>query len=589
MTPEDVRGAVTLGEVRLAVGVAAGRQKGSLLIKNARLLNVFTLQVERTHVLVAGRLIAGVGEGYAEADAEEVIDLAGRYLVPGLIDGHVHIESSLVTPSAYAQGVLPRGVTGVVCDPHEIGNVAGVPGIEWLLARSQGLPLDVWVTVPSCVPSTKLETAGATLGLAEIDRLLEHPAVVGVAEIMSFPAVIEGDEENLAKALLAEQHRKASEGHAPGVGGKLLQAYLAAGIGSDHESTTLEEGLEKLRAGTFLMVREGSVTRNLDALLPLVTLEHADRIGFVTDDRLPHDLLDEGGVDCLVRRAIGAGVDPVLAVRCGSYATARHYALPRRGAVAPGYFADLVVIDDLEAFRAETVFKDGEKVAEGGVLTREVKPNRVDDTPVLKTVTLPTLEPDALKLRVPGGKVRCIKPVPEQVLTEVLELEPTLAGGQVVPDAARDLAKLVCFERHGKNGNVAVALVTGFGLQRGALASTVGHDHHNLLAVGMDDDDILTAARRLEALGGGFVVVESGEVLAELPLEIAGLITQKPLEEVRRKLDELEAAAAGLGVDIPSPFMTLSFLGLAVIPELRLTDMGLVDVNASELVPLALG
>jgi adenine deaminase len=589
VTPEAVRGAVTLAEARAAVEVAAGRAKGSFLFKHVQLLNVFTLQIERTHVLLAGRLIAGVGEAYEDAEADVVLELEGRYLAPGLIDGHVHIESSLVTPSAYAQGVLPRGVTGVVCDPHEIGNVAGVAGIEWLLKRSEDLPLDVWVTVPSCVPSTKLETAGAVLGLKEIDRLLEHPAVVGVAEIMSFPAVIEGDEENLAKVLLAEQHRKTPEGHAPGVSGKALQAYLAAGIGSDHESTTLEEGLEKLRAGAFLMVREGSVTRNLDALLPLVRPEHADRIGFVTDDRLPHDLLDEGGVDCLVRRAIRAGVDPVLAVRCGSYSTARHYALPRRGAVAPGYFADLIVVGDLEAFRAEMVFKDGEKIAEGGVLTREVKPNRVDDTPVLKTVTLPALAPGALKLRAPKGKVRCIKPVPEQVLTEVVELEPTLVGGEVVPDVERDLAKLVCFERHGKNGNVAAALVTGFGLQRGALASTVGHDHHNLLAVGMNDDDILTAARRLEALGGGFVVVENGEVLAELALEIAGLMTQNPLEEVRRQLDELEAAAERLGARIPSPFMTLSFLGLAVIPELRLTDMGLVDVNASELVPLALG
>ncbi|MDZ7704418.1 MAG: adenine deaminase [Trueperaceae bacterium] len=588
MKPEDVKATVTLDEVRRAVAVAAGREAGSLLLKNATLLNVLTQDIDDTHVLLAGRLIAGVGPDYADAAADEVVDLGGKHLAPGLIDGHVHIESSLVTPGAYAAGVVPRGVTAVVCDPHEIGNVAGVPGIEWLLERSERLPLDVWVTVPSCVPSTPMETAGATLGLAEIAGVLAHRRVVGVAEIMSFPAVIAGDEENLAKALLAEQYGKTPEGHAPGVSGRDLQAYLASGIGSDHESTTLAEGQEKLRAGAFLMIREGSVTRNLDALLPLVKPETSDRIGFVTDDRLPGDVCDEGGVDFLVRRAIASGVAPALAVRCGSWSTARHYRLVRRGAVAPGYFADLAVVDDVANYHVSRVYKEGRLVAADGKLCVDIPEPQVDDTPVRNTVHLPELSAERFRLAAPAAPtVRCIRPVPYQVLTEEVRVTPTVVGGEVVADPTRDLAKLVCVERHGHSGDVGVGLVTGFGLQRGALASTVGHDHHNLLAVGVDDEDIRVACERLEHLEGGFVAVDRGEVLAELPLPFAGLLTDRPLKEVSDTLERLDAAARELGVTLPAPYMALSFLGLAVIPELRLTDQGLVDVRPGRLVSFA--
>lgn len=585
MTPWEAGGAVSLPEVQRAVAAAAGRQPGTLLLKNARVLNVFNLAVEETHVLVSGRLIAGVGDAYENAAADETLDLQGCHLAPGLIDGHVHIESSLVTPASYAQGVVPRGVTGVVCDPHEIGNVAGMPGINWLLDLSRNLPLDVWFTAPSCVPATSLETAGAEIGLTDIAELLAHPRVVGVAEIMSFPAVIAGDEQNLKKALLAERHGKTPEGHAPAVGGTELQAYLASGIASDHEATSEAEGREKLRHGAFLMVREGSVTRNFDALLPLLKLEHLDRIGFVTDDRLPHDLLDEGGVDFLVRRAIQAGVNPTLAVRFGSYNNARHYRLPRRGAVAPGFLADLIVLDDLAEFAAHAVFKEGVRVAEGGRLIAAQTAPVLDDAAVLDSVKLPRLDAATLKIDAPPhGLVRCIRPVPGQVLTRAQQVRPATLNGEVVADPAHDLAKLVCVERHGRNGKSSACLVTGFGLSRGALASTVGHDHHNLLAVGVTDDDIRAAAERLQSLGGGLVVVAGGSVLAELRLEYAGLVTASPLEQVRAGLDYLEAAARELGVTMPAPFMTLSFLGLAVIPELRLTDHGLVDVNTSRLV-----
>lgn len=582
--------AITTDEVRFAVDVAAGRRPATVVLEDARLLNVFDGRISRVCVAIAGRLIATVGSREDAPSAETTVDLHGAYLAPGLIDGHVHIESSLVTPAAYAEGVVPRGVTGVVCDPHELANVAGVPGVQWLLERSRDLPLDVWVTVPSSVPSTTMETAGAALGLREIEELLADPRVVGVAEIMSFPAVVAGDVTELGKVALAEAARKTAEGHAPGLSGRALQAYLASGIGSDHESTTLEEGREKLAAGMFLMVREGSVTRDLDALLPLVRPDYADRIGFVTDDRLPHDLLDEGGVDCLVRRAIQAGADPVYAVRCASYNIARHYGLRRRGAVAAGYLADLVVIDDLAAFRAHAVYKGGRRVAVDGRIEADGTGGGSaagSNAAVLDTVRLPRLGPADLRLEDPGGPVRVIRALPNQILTDALELRPSVEGGAVVADPSRDLLKLACVERHGRHGAVALGLVTGFGLQRGALASTVGHDHHNLLMVGADDEAMLTAAERLQELGGGFVAVHGGRVLAELPLEIAGLITDAPLADVRRSMRALDEAAVDLGATLPSPFMALSFLGLPVIPELRLTDRGLVDVLAGRIVSFA--
>ncbi|RDI96219.1 adenine deaminase [Meiothermus sp. QL-1] len=575
----------TLAELQYAVDVALGRRPGSLLLRNARLLNVFSLTVQPAHILLAGPLVAAVGEAYAEAQAEEVIDLEGRWVAPGLIDGHVHLESSLVTPAEYARGVVPRGVTGVVTDPHEIANVAGVAGIEWLMEASEGLPLEVYVTVPSSVPSTPLETSGARLGLAEMERLLAHPRVVGVAELMSFPAILAAEAGELEKVRLAERFRKSPEGHAPTLVGPALQGYLATGIASDHESTALEEGRAKLEAGCFLMVREGSTTRNLAALAPLFRPEHADRIGLVTDDRLPSDLIREGGVDFLVRKAIALGVDPVYAVRAGSYNVARHYGLRRRGAVAPGFQADLVVLEDLATFRAASVYQRGQRVAEGGRILVEL-PKAKPSAAVSHTVRLPPLALETLRIPARGGRVRVIRAIPHQVLTAEELVEPTLRDGEVVADPARDLAKLVCIERHGRAGRVGVGLVTAFGLQRGALACTVGHDHHNLMAVGVRDEDLLLAARRLEALGGGMVAVAEGEVLAELALPIAGLITDEPLEVVEARLQALEAAARALGVHLPEPYMVLSFLGLAVIPELRLTDHGLVDVRRGALVPL---
>lgn len=579
----------SLDELRRVVDVAAGRREADLVLRGGRVLNVFDGSWERADVAIAGPLVAAVG-ALDDVAAARVEDLSGATLAPGLIDGHVHVESSLVTPARYAAAVLPRGVTGAVCDPHEIANVAGVPGVRWLLAGTRDLPFDVWVTVPSCVPSSALETAGAELGVGEIDDLLADPWVVGVAELMSFPDVIAGAFDQLAKVAVAEAQRKTTEGHAPGLAGRALQAYLAAGVGSDHESVTLEEGRAKLRSGAFLMVREGSVSRDLDALMPLVDPVHADRIGFVTDDRLPNDLLDEGGVDVLVRRAIRAGVPPAYAVRCASWNTARHYRLPRRGAIAPGYVADLAVVDDVDAWRTDLVVRHGREVARAGRIAIALAEPGADDASVRATVRLPPLPAGALRPAAPGtagAQVRVIRPVPGQIVTEALTLVPTLRDGLVVADAERDLALLACVERHGRRGGVGTGLVAGLGLRRGALGSSVGHDHHNLMLAGMDEADMRLAAHRIAELGGGLVVVEDGRVLAELPLEVAGLVSSAPIEKVRADLDAVEAAARALGVTQSGVMMTLSFLGLAVIPSLRLTDLGLVDVVAARVVPFA--
>lgn len=575
----------SLEQLQLVVDTAMGREPGTLLLKNARLVNVLTLEVRETHVLLAGSLIAAIGPEYAQARAAQTVDLKGAYLAPGLIDGHLHIESSLVTPAEYARAVVPRGVTAIVADPHEIGNAAGVAGIEWMIGSSQGLPLEVWFCVPSSVPSTKLETSGACLGLAEIEHLLGHPSVVGVAELMSFPDILAASAFELEKVRLAEQYGKSPEGHAPTLMGQPLQAYLATGITSDHESTTLAEGRAKLEAGCFLMVREGSTTRNLEALVSLLSAAHGDRIGLVTDDRLPSDLLSEGGVDFLVRKAIALGADPLYAIRAASWNVALHYRLTRRGAIAPGYQADLVVLDDLNSFRAVAVYQAGREVAVQGQL-RVHLPKHPPSAAVSDTVRLPALSAKDFKISATEGLVRVMRAIPRQVLTVEERLEPTIQGGEIVADPRRDLAKLACLERYGKNGKIGKGLVTAFGLRQGALACTVGHDHHNLMVVGVSDLDMVVAAKRLEALGGGMVAVREGEILAELALPIAGLITDEPMQQVNMRLEALEQAAQSLGVTIPDPYMVLSFLGLAVIPELRLTDYGLVDVIKGELVSL---
>jgi adenine deaminase len=480
----------------------------------------------------------------------------------------------MTTPAEYARAVVPRGVTTVIADPHEIANVLGMAGIAYMLQASEGLPLDVFLTASSCVPATTLETAGARLGPDELAELLSHPRVIGLAEMMNFPGVVAGDPAELTKLDLAAKAGKVADGHAPLLIGPGLNAYLAAGIGSDHEASHVHEGREKLRRGAHLMIREGSAAKNLDALLPLLNPLTADRISFVTDDREPPDLIAEGGVDHLVRRALGAGTAPLLALRAGSLSTARYFGLEQRGAVAPGWLADLVVLEDLTHFRAAMVFKSGKLVAQDGELLEPLP--TVGDSTVRGTVHLPPLGQDSFAMPYQGGLVRAIGLVPGELLTRALSVEPAVQDGLVVADPARDLVKMAVIERHDKGGSIGLGLLAGLGLQRGALASTVGHDSHNLIVAGVLDSDMRLAAEIVAAAGGGFALVADGKVAAQLPLPLAGLMSDRPLAEVAAGLRHLEEAARGLGVGIRSPFMTLSFLALPVIPRLKLTDRGLV-------------
>ncbi|WP_324715534.1 adenine deaminase [Carboxydochorda subterranea] len=574
-------------EVRKAVAVAAGREAGSVMLRGVDVVNVFTGEILPGPVVFAGRLIAATGEQAARSQAREVVELPGGLVVPGFVDGHVHLESALVEPREYARAVVPRGVTAVVWDPHEWANVVGKVAFEAASASTRGLPLDVFLTASSSVPASPLETAGACLGAGDLDEALAMDGVVGLAELMNFPGVAAGDEQELRKIWMAERRGKVTDGHAPLLGGRALSAYVAAGVASDHESVSLEEAREKLRLGMMVFIREGSAARNLADLLPLVTPRTKDRFCLVTDDRHPHDLVREGGVDHAVRKAVALGLDLPTAVQMATLNPCRYFGLRRRGAVAPGYRADVVVLDPVD-LSARAVFKDGRMVAAHGRLLVEV--DAPTDPRLLHTVHLPPLSLERIRLpRVEAGAVRAIGLLPGQIVTRALAVEPPVVDAQVVAAPEQDLVKLVVIERHGRSGGIGVGLLQGLGLKRGALASTVAHDAHNLIVAGVSDDDILAAARAVARSGGGFAAVEGGRVLAELPLPVAGLMSQRPLPEVVEALDRLELAARNLGVQLAAPFMALSFMALSVIPELKLTDRGLVDASAGQVVSWAAG
>lgn len=562
------------------LAAARGDEPADLLLRGARLVNVLSGEVHPAEVAIAGGRIAGLGEGY---EAREVVDLDGRFVAPGLLDAHVHIESSLVTPSEFARAVVPRGVTTVVTDPHEIGNVLGLPGIRFMLEDSEEAPLDVLVNAPSCVPATHLETSGARLEAADLATLLGHPRVLGLAEVMNFPGVVAGQEDVLAK--LAAFHGRPVDGHCPGLSGRALSAYAAAGIGNDHESVRADEAREKLRAGLAVFIREATNARNLRALLPLVTPANERRLCFCTDDRQPADLLEEGTIDHMIRVAIAEGIDPVAAIRMGTLNAAEHYGLRDRGAVAPGRRADLFVFSDLGAPQAELVFRGGLLVARDGRMLAGT--SRPAASPLPPTVHL---DPGRLDFSIParGGSVRVIGAVPDQLVTESLVLEARVAGGMAVADPERDLLKMAVVERHHGTGRTGLGFVRGIGLTRGAIAGTVAHDHHNLVVIGADDSSMRAAARAVVEANGGLAVAAGETVLALLPLPIAGLMSDRPIEEVRDTMKTLLAAAHGLGATLRDPFMAMSFLALEVIPSLKLTDRGLVDVERFELVPLFL-
>lgn len=560
------------------LAVARGDQPADLVLRGGRLVNVMSGEVHRTDVAVVGGMIAGLGEGYA---AREVLDLDGRFVAPGFIDAHVHIESSMVPPAEFARAVVPRGVTTVITDPHEIGNVLGLQGIRFMLRGAEGAPLDVWVNAPSCVPATDLETSGARLDADDLAALLAEPRVLGLAEVMSFPGVIAGDPGVLAK--LHAFRGRPLDGHCPGLTGSALQAYVASGIRNDHEATTVDEARAKLRAGLTVFLREATNARNLRTLLPLVSAVTERHLCLCTDDRQPADLLEEGSIDHLIRIAIAEGIDPVTAIRLGTLNTAEHYGLHDRGAVAPGRRADLVVFPDLAAPRAEIVFRLGVEVARDGRMKNDRSRRR--PAPLPPTVHL---DPDRLDFTIPAAtrRIRVIGAIPDQLLTENLIEDATVRDGQAVADPDRDLLKMAVVERHHGSGRTGLGFVRGIGLRAGAIAGTVAHDHHNLVVIGADDASMRTAARAVAVTNGGLAVARGDDVLALLPLPIAGLMSDRPIEEVRDGMRALLDAAHALGARLRDPFMAMSFLALEVIPSLKLTDAGLVDVERFAVVPL---
>jgi adenine deaminase len=559
-------------EIQHKLSVARGERPAELLFKNARLVNVMSGEIHETSVAVDdGRVI-----GFGDYDANEIIDIGGAYLAPSLIDGHFHVESTMVTIPEFARAVVPHGTGAMVIDPHEYANVLGMDGIRYVLESSKNLPIDFFIMLPSCVPATHLETAGARFTADDLAFMMSDDRIAGVAELMNYPGVFLGHESELAK--IEAGRGKVIDGHAPGLRGKNLNAYALAGVRSDHESTELEEAREKLRLGFHLLVREGSTERNLEHIIALVTPQNSANCSFATDDKLPGDLVNEGHIDHSIRKAIALGVPPVTAIQMGTINTARYYRLKNQGAIAPRYWADFVVVDDLTEFKVRRVYKKGALVAENGKYLGAATP--VTEQP-RSTMNLSYHAPDDFEVRIQQNgaakKIRVIEIVPHQIVTkEVLETPKTI-DGKIVSDPERDILKLVVVERHRATGNVGVGFVRGFGLKRGALGSTVAHDAHNVVVVGVSDSDIVTAIRALEEMRGGQVAVADGKVEASLPLPIAGLVSDQPLEVVIEKIADLKAAAARLGSALDAPFMSLSFLSLSPIPALKLTDQGLVD------------
>jgi adenine deaminase len=566
------------GDLAHRLAVARGDEPADAVLAGGRVLSVFTGELLDADVAMAGEHVAGVGR----YDGHRTVDAAGLILLPGFIDGHMHIESTKLPPDEFARAALPLGTTTAVLDPHEIANVFGLEGVRALLEASRGIPLDFFVMVSSCVPASPFESSGATVDAHDIARFLaEEPNALGLAEMMDVSAVVAGDEATLAK--IAASGGRHIDGHAPGLSGAPLNAYLAAGVRSDHECTTLQEALEKRRLGMTVMIREGSAARNLGALLPLV-LEHGPANCLLcTDDREPDQLLEEGHINDVIRRAVALGCSPADAVTMGTLNTARYHRLYEHGAVAPGYIADVVAVENLERFQPVRVWKRGRLVAEEG-RSLEVPRSPMPDW-MRGSVRVPHLDAGSFRIQT-TGRVRVIGVEPGQIVTRALVENVTHVNGQAMADPSRDLAKIAVVERHRGTGRIGLGFVRGFGLRRGAMASTHAHDAHNVVVVGVDDDDMAAAVNRLAETGGGQVAVAGGVVLGEVSCPFGGLLSDRPAEEVAALARAISEAAGEMGVTLPSPFMAMSFLALSVVPELKLTDRGLVDVDRFELVPL---
>lgn len=563
------------------IKVAKGEQKADLVIKNAKVVNVLSEEIYDADIAICGGIIAGVATGYT---GEKEIDVKGAYVSPSFIDGHVHIESSMLMPAEFAKMVVPSGTTTIVADPHEISNVMGLQGISFMREASKNLPLDVFMTLPSCVPATSLETSGVDLNSYDLALLIEAPWVLGIAEMMNFPGVINCDASVLSKVKLGLEHKKKVDGHAPHLCGKDLNAYVAAGVCSDHECTTPEEAIEKLRAGMHIMVREATGARDLEALISVLKQYNSRKCMFVTDDRHPKHLAKH--ISRMVKKAVKLGLEPIKAIQMASLNTAEYFNIPNLGAIAPSYKADLAVFDDLKNFEPKMVFKNGELVAENGVMiadTDSIKP------PVLRgSVNIKYLYHEDLAVAAPVDKdlVKTINVIPKQLITKTSFEKVCKKDGLAVQDVENDLLKIAVIERHKATGNIGLGFVKGFGLKSGAIASTVAHDSHNMIVIGTNDDDMYYAAVELVKSQGGKIIVENGKTLAHLKLPIAGLMSDKGFDEVQKSISELDIAAKQIGCEIDEPFMSMAFLSLSVIPELKITDKGLIDVNKFEVTDL---
>jgi adenine deaminase len=555
------------------MAVARGDEPADVVVTGGKVLSVFTKEWLEVDVAIADGHVVGLG-GY---EGGERMDVAGAYLVPGFIDAHMHIESSKLTVDEFARAVLAHGTTAVVADPHEIANVLGTDGIHWLLDSCAGLPLDVFVMAPSCVPASRFESPHRPFTTGDIESLLRRRRMIGVAEMMNFPGVIAGSESEVAKLQIGLTDHV--DGHAPGVRGPALNAYIAAGIRSDHEATTFEEALEKRRLGMWVMLREASIARNLRDLLPLVKRYGTEHCMFCTDDREPSFIVEEGHIDQMVRVAVEQGISPEDAVVMATLNPATYHRLRNLGAIAPGYQADILVLDDLRSFVPRQVLKRG-------AAPRFLKL----DVPEWVRQTVHLAEVGASSFNVAAGpkRIRVIRVIPSQLLTGTELVEPTTRDGCIVADPKRDLVKIAVLERHHASGRVGLGFATNVGLERGAFASTVAHDAHNVVVLGVDDADMAACVQRMPEIGGGIVIAEGGRVVEELPLPVAGLMSDQPLAAVHKRMVSMEKRLAGMGVTMSAPFMTMSFLALSVIPELKITDRGLVDVNRFELVPLGL-
>lgn len=549
------------------IAVAAGREKADLVLKNAKYLNVFSNEFLCGDIAVANGLIAGVGK----YDGKTEIDVSGKLVLPGFIDAHIHLESSMVTPAEFAKAVVAHGTTTVITDPHEITNVMGIDGVEYMIQASQNLPIDVHFMMPSCVPATEIDESGAELDCKDIDLYLDNKKVLGLAEMMNYVGVINGDKNVLSKIVTSQAHHKKIDGHAPELSGNDLNAYIAAGVYSDHECSTFENALEKLRKGQFIMIREGTAAHNLKALMPLLTQQYYSRCMFATDDKHPSDLLYGGHIDYIVKQALKNGADPIVALKTATHHAARYFLLNNKGAIASGYLADIVVVDNLEDFNVETVFKRGKLVFDGEV--KDFSAPTVDEKLAEKcfdTFHLDSVTPSSFKV---DGKLGLIGLVGGELLTRNLGTADKI-------DVENDILKIACIERHKGTNHIGVGYVKGYSLKSGAVATSVAHDSHNIITVGCNDDDIAVAVNAIKDSKGGIAVVENGKIKALLELPIAGLMSDEPLTTVNEKLENAKLSAYELGADKSiDPFMTLSFLSLPVIPSLRITTKGVFDAE----------